>query len=41
METVPPFKGRRGVEFVEPLQVVSKGGDWMQAWAQMSHWQVY
>lgn len=32
------FKGRPGVEFVEPLKVVSKGPDWMQAWDQIWHW---
>lgn len=26
------FRGRDGVEFVEPLKVVSHGADWMQAW---------
>ena len=32
------FKGRHGVEFVEPLKVVSTGKDWMQAWDQVWHW---
>ena len=29
------FRGRRGVEIVEPLKVVSKGKNWMQAWNQV------
>lgn len=32
------FKGRHGVEFVEPLKVVSTGADWLQAWDQVWHW---
>ena len=32
------FMGRPGVEFVEPLRVVSKGETWMQAWDQIWHW---
>ena len=32
------FKGRYGVEFVEPLKVVSTGDDWLQAWDQVWHW---
>jgi hypothetical protein len=32
------FIGRPGVEFVEPLKVVSSGRDWMQAWDQIWHW---
>jgi hypothetical protein len=30
--------GRAGVEIVEPLKVVSKGKDWMQAWDQIWKW---
>ena len=29
------FRGRYGVEIVEPLKVVSEGEDWMQAWNQI------
>ncbi|HEX6387274.1 MAG TPA: M55 family metallopeptidase [Anaerolineae bacterium] len=32
------FRGRHGVEIVEPLKVVSRGRDWMQAWDQVWHW---
>jgi D-amino peptidase len=31
------FRGRYGVEVVEPLKVVSRGEDWMQAWNQIWH----
>jgi len=29
------FRDRHGVEFVEPLKIVSKGEDWLQAWKQI------
>ena len=32
------FKGRHGVEMVDPLKVVSRGKDWLQAWDQVWHW---
>jgi D-amino peptidase len=32
------FKDRHGVEFVEPLKVVSRGKDWLEAWNQVWHW---
>jgi D-amino peptidase len=32
------FKGRPGVEFVDPLKVVSKGKDWMSAWNNFWGW---
>jgi D-amino peptidase len=32
------FKGRYGVEFIEPLKVVSRGDDWLTAWDQIWHW---
>jgi hypothetical protein len=32
------FMGRHGVELVEPLKVVSRGKDWMEAWDQIWHW---
>lgn len=38
VETVAPFQGRHGVEIVDPLKVVSRGDDWMQAWDQIWHW---
>lgn len=31
------FQGRPGVEFVEPLILMSRGEDWMQAWDQIWH----
>jgi hypothetical protein len=27
--------GRPGVEIVEPLKVISRGRDWMEAWNQI------
>ena len=38
VDKVADFKGRHGVDIVEPLKVVSKGNDWMQAWDQVWHW---
>lgn len=38
VDTAAPFRGRAGVELVSPLKVVSRGGDWMQAWDQIWHW---
>jgi D-amino peptidase len=35
VDTASRFRGRHGVEIVEPLKVVSKGDDWMQAWNQI------
>ncbi|MEW5989325.1 MAG: M55 family metallopeptidase [Chloroflexota bacterium] len=32
------FRGRYGVEIVEPLKVVSRGQDWLEAWNQVWHW---
>lgn len=32
------FKGRAGVELIDPLKVVSRGKDWMQAWNQIWSW---
>jgi D-amino peptidase len=32
------FKGRYGVEFIEPLKVVSRAKNWMEAWNQIWHW---
>jgi D-amino peptidase len=32
------FIGRPNVEIVEPLKVISRGDDWMQAWDQIWHW---
>lgn len=38
IEKVKDFKGRHGVEIVEPQKVVSTGETWMQAWDQIWHW---
>jgi hypothetical protein len=38
VDSANQFKGRHGVELVEPLKVVSKGRDWMEAWDQVWHW---
>ncbi len=32
------FRGFHGVEIVEPLKVVSRGKDWMEAWNQIWHY---
>ena len=37
-DKVASFKGRYGVEIVEPLKVESKAKDWMTAWNQVWHW---
>jgi D-amino peptidase len=34
------FRNRHGVEIVEPLKVVSRGKDWLEAWNQIWHWRV-
>jgi len=34
------FRGRHGVEVVEPLRVVSRAADWMQAWNQIWTYEV-
>jgi D-amino peptidase len=31
------FKGRHGVEIVDPVRIVSRGADWLQAWDQIWH----
>ena len=38
VDSAAQFMGRSGVEIVEPLKVVSKGEDWMQAWDQIWKW---
>ncbi len=35
VDTAAPFRGRHGVEIVDPLKVVSRGENWMQAWDQI------
>jgi D-amino peptidase len=35
VEKAADFRGRAGVEVVEPLKVVSRGENWMQAWDQI------
>ncbi len=32
------FRGRPGVEVATPLQVVSRGADWLRAWNQIWPW---
>ncbi|EEF60325.1 M55 family metallopeptidase [Pedosphaera parvula] len=34
------FRGRHGVTIPDPLKVVSKGKNWMEAWNQIWHWRV-
>ena len=38
VDSAKEFKGRHGVELPEPLKVVSRGKDWMEAWNQVWHW---
>lgn len=38
VDKVSPFRGRPGVEIVEPLKVTSHAPTWMQAWDQIWHW---
>ena len=38
VDSAKQFRGRAGVEIVEPLKVISRGNDWMQAWDQIWHW---
>ncbi len=35
VDSADKFRGRHGVEIVEPLKAVSRGEDWMQAWNQI------
>jgi len=35
VDSANQFMGRHGVEIVEPLKVVSRGRDWMEAWNQI------
>jgi D-aminopeptidase len=35
VDTAARFRGRHGVEIVDPLTVVSRGQDWMTAWNQI------
>ncbi|HLX64052.1 MAG TPA: M55 family metallopeptidase [Planctomycetota bacterium] len=35
VETADQFRDRHGVEIVEPLKVISRGKNWMQAWNQI------
>lgn len=38
VDKVAQFRGRPGVEIVEPLKVVSRGADWLEAWNQVWHY---
>jgi D-amino peptidase len=38
VESAAQFMGRAGVEIVEPLKVVSRGKNWLQAWDQIWKW---
>jgi D-amino peptidase len=38
IDKVADFKGRHGVEIVEPQKVISTGKDWLEAWDQIWHW---
>jgi len=38
VDSADQFRGRYGVEIVEPLKVVSRGQDWLTAWNQVWHY---
>ena len=38
VDTADQFRGRHGVEIVEPLKVVSRGTNWLEAWNQVWHY---
>ena len=38
VDSAKEFMGRHGVEFENPLKLVSRGRDWMEAWNQIWHW---
>jgi D-amino peptidase len=38
VDSADQFRGRQGVEIVEPLKVISRGDNWLQAWNQIWHW---
>jgi D-amino peptidase len=38
VDSAKEFMGRPGVEFVNPLKLVSRGKDWMEAWNQIWHY---
>lgn len=38
VEHAKDFRGRPGIEFVEPLKVLSRGKDWMEAWNNFWGW---
>lgn len=38
IDKVKDFKGKYGVEIVEPQKVVSTGKNWMEAWDQIWYW---
>jgi D-amino peptidase len=38
VDTAAQFRGRHGVEIAEPLKVVSRGRDWLEAWNQIWHY---
>jgi D-amino peptidase len=40
VDSAARFRGRPGVELPDPLHVISRGGDWLQAWDQIWHWTV-
>ncbi len=40
VDSAARFLGRPGVELTGPLEVVSRGADWMTAWDQIWHWTV-
>jgi D-amino peptidase len=38
VDSATEFMGRPGVEIVDPLKVISRGRDWMEAWNQIWHY---
>lgn len=38
VDNAAEYRGRPGVEIVDDLKVISRAGDWMDAWNQIWHW---
>jgi hypothetical protein len=38
LDSAAEFMGRHRVGVVEPLKVISRGSDWLEAWNQIWHW---
>jgi D-aminopeptidase len=38
VDSAGQFRGKKGVEIVDPLKVVGRGADWMEAWDNFWGW---